>query len=329
MDRLGRPAILRLTVRHISGARRIDYALDEVVAICVVRNGELHVRSFLDHHFALGVKHVVLLLNDSTDQTATIAAAYPDVTLLRTGRPYAQYETVMKRYLARRFSAARWNLCVDIDELFDYPGSSELPLRAVLAYLNDHDYTAVVAQMLDMFADGPLGQIRSRPEDRLRDVYPFYDVSRIRKEDYIWSRLANSEVMLHWGGIREQVFRTNNGLTKAPLVKCEPGIETFVNWHHVNGATVADFTCVLLHYPFVETFVAKVEDAVATRRYGRYTTREYGGYWDQIRHGAAIVLRQPTARRLGEVDELLADGFLVAGPSFRAWSAACRRSHKV
>ena len=308
-----------VTVRHVHGPRRIACGGEEVIAICVVRNGELHVRSFLEHHFTLGVKHVILLLNDSTDGTAAIAAAYPNVTLLRTSRSYAHYENLMKRYLVRRFSMGRWSLCVDIDELFDYPRSGDVPLRAILAYLDRRQYTAVVAQMLDMFADGPLASVRSQPADRLRDAYTFYDVSAIRKTDYIYSRLANPQVRMHWGGIREQVFGTNNGLSKACLVKIAPDIGLFVDWHHVTGATVADFTAVLLHYPFVETFATKVAEAVATGRYGTYTTREYNRYRDGLRQAKEIILRQQSARLLTDTNELLDDGFLVAGPAFIAW----------
>jgi hypothetical protein len=314
-----RPTALRLTVRHVHGPRRIEYDGAEVVAICVVRDGEPYVRSFLDHHFALGVKHVVLLLNDSTDGTAVIAATYPNVTLLRTRRSYAQYENLMKRYLAQRFSMNRWSLCVDIDELFDYPQSGDVPLCAILAYLDNQEYTAVVAQMLDMFADGPLASVRSQPEDRLRDVYPFYDTSAVRKTDYIYSRLTNHQVKMHWGGIRAQAFGTNNGLSKACLVKVAPDMELFVDWHHVMGATVADFTAVLLHYPFVETFAAKVAEAVSTGRYGPHTTREYGRYEYGLRQSGEIILRQQSARHLTDISELLDDGFLVAGPAFTAW----------
>ncbi|HTD09654.1 MAG TPA: glycosyltransferase family 2 protein [Solirubrobacteraceae bacterium] len=322
MEKRGYAAIVRLSVRHVHGPRRIDYGRDEVLAISVVRNGELHVRSFLDHHFALGVKHIVLLLNDSTDATAAIAATYPNVTLVRCDLPYSRYENLMKRYLAQRFSAGRWNLCVDIDELFDYPNSDQVALRAVLTYLNEHRYTAVVAQMLDMFADGPLERVRSHPEDRLRDAYPFYDISAIRKADYYFSRITNPDVMLHFGGIRSQVFRTGNGLTKAALVKVEPEIELFVTWHHVNGATLADFTCVILHYPFVETFVAKVADAVSTGRYGYFVSDEYQRYWEGISQGESLILRKDSARELEALTELLDSGFLVHGPQFAEWYAA-------
>ena len=64
-----RPLLLQACVRHVHGPTEFRYGEEELVALCVVRNGALHVRSFLDHHLSLGVKHVVLLDNGSTDDT--------------------------------------------------------------------------------------------------------------------------------------------------------------------------------------------------------------------------------------------------------------------
>jgi len=106
-----------------------------------------------------------------------------DVTVLQTKVPYNRYENTMKRYLAERFSSRRWNLCADIDELFDYPFSERLSLRDFLGYLNNTNYTAVVAQMLDMFSDVPLQKLESKADDVLHAKYPFYDISAITKEE--------------------------------------------------------------------------------------------------------------------------------------------------
>ena len=47
--------------------------------------------------------------------------------------------------------ARNWVLCVDIDELFDYPFRREIPTVDLLRYLNRCGFTAVVAQLLDLF----------------------------------------------------------------------------------------------------------------------------------------------------------------------------------
>ena len=115
-----------------------------------VRNGALYVHSFMDHSRRVGCRAHVFLDNGSTDDTVARLCAYPNVTVLHSDVPYAKYQNTMKRYLAERFSAGRWNLCADIDELFDYPSSDRLTLTALIAYLNARGFTAVIAQMLDM-----------------------------------------------------------------------------------------------------------------------------------------------------------------------------------
>ena len=121
-----------------------------------------------------------------------------DVTLFGTDVPYRKYENAMKAYLAQRFSHDRWNLCADIDELFDYPFFESLSLRDFLGYLNANRYTAVAAQMLDMFSDIPLNDLESRADDRLSEKCPYYDIPAINKEEYLWSQRSNPDVKMHW-----------------------------------------------------------------------------------------------------------------------------------
>ncbi|HEY9630746.1 MAG TPA: hypothetical protein V6C84_25905 [Coleofasciculaceae cyanobacterium] len=59
-----------------------------------------------------------------------------------------------------------------------------------------------------------------------------------------------------------------NSLTKAALVKMDDQIETFVDWHHVKNARLADISCLLLHYPFLSFFYEKGQEAVEAKRYG-------------------------------------------------------------
>jgi hypothetical protein len=212
----------------------------------------------------------------------------------------------MKRYLAERFSPGRWNLCADIDELFDYPSSNCLPIQGFLRYLDHRRFTAVVTQMLDMFSDVPIGELESRPDECLTEQFPYYDISAVDRRPYEWSR-APATVRMHWGGIRRVVFGTNNGLTKAA--------------HQATGASVADVTGVLRHYPFISTFRDKVEDAVRTGRYGATTTDEYRSYARSLAGAPLLQLKGPTARRYEGLDPLIADGFLVVSEEYRRWVA--------
>lgn len=313
------PSLFQRSVRHIAGPHTVSYGESELLAFCVVRNGAQHVHAFLEHHFRLGVRHIALLDNDSTDDTIRLARAYDNVTILHTDSPYSWYENVMKRYLARRFCRNRWALCVDIDEHFDYPFSGTLPLSSLLTYLNQHNYSAVVAQMLDMFADTTLsGQLEVSPGNDLSAAYPYYDISNIRKFDYLWGTPSNPDVQRYHGGIRDSLFGTNNGLTKAALFFVHKDIDLFVHWHHMNNVRVADFTCLLRHYPFVSSFQEKVKQAVNTGNYGHHTI-QYENYAQGLRQQPDTPLKRETARKLTAPEDLLQPGFLVASPAFLQW----------
>src|SRR5215475_4167062 len=320
-----RPLILRLRLRHLHGPRKIPYGRGELIVLCVVRNGALYVKSFLEHHLALGVAHIVLLDNGSTDATIHLARRYDRVSILRTRCPYRKYETILKRYLVNRFARDRWSLFVDIDERFDYPYSDVINLGEVLAYLNEHSYTAVLAQMLDMFGDGPLDRLGSTPEDALEEKYPYYDISAVEKHDYGFDHPPNSEIKMHTGGIRKTVFGTENGLTKAALILASAKVVPFVGWHHTAGASIADFSCVLLHFPFVSTFGKKVEEAVRTDRYPVSAAAEYEKYWMTLKHRPNLSLKTGRARRFEGVNSLLENGFLVVSEQYRRWVDAHRR----
>src|SRR5215472_10148639 len=314
-----RPSVLHFRVRHVHGPRKIVYGRDELLVLCVVRNGALHVKSFLEHHLALGAAHVVLLDNGSTDATIDLARAYDRVTILRTTCPYRTYETILKRYLVDRFSKDRWNLFADIDERFDYPYSDLIDVRGLLTYLNQHAYTAVLAQMLDLFGGEPLDRVRSTPDDSPMDICPYYDISGVETHDYAFGRPANSAIKMHSGGIRKVVFGSENGLTKAALIFLSKEIVPFVGWHHAEQASIADLSCVLLHYPFLATFYEKVEEAVRTDRYKVSASEEYKRYWSTLKEAPHLSLKQETARRFEGVNSLLESGFLVVSEQYRRW----------
>ena len=314
-----RPHLLPSKVRHIHGPEQVSYGLEELVVISVVRNGELHISSFLDHYRAIGVKHFFFLDNQSTDQTLEMLCRHDDVTVLQTDAPYNKYENTMKRYLAERFSVRRWNLCADIDELFDFPFSESLSLGSFLQYLNTNRYTAVVAQMLDMFSDIPLEELASKAQDLLSEKYPFCDISALDKEEYLWSERSNPEIKMHWGGIRKQVFGTINGLTKSPLVLMDGKVKPFITWHHVQGARMADISCLLRHYPFVSSFVSKVTDAVRSGRYGFKVDDEYKAYAKRLQENKKLELKMESAQRIAGLEPLIDAGFLVVSANYRQW----------
>ena len=315
-----RQQLLRGRIKYLHGPRAIIYGQEELIVITVVRNGQLYVRSFMEHYRALGVAHFVFLDNGSTDGTVDALCSCPDTTVLETDAPYDKFENTMKRYLAERFSPGRWNLCADIDELFEYPFSNRLPLRHFLRYLNCHGFSAVVTQMLDLFSEAPLAEVCSTPDDRVWEKFTYYDVSAMDTPPYEWVESLRNDIRMHWGGIRRRVFGTDNGLTKTALVLMNGKVKPFIEWHHVLGGVTADVTCLLKHYPFVGGFADKVRDAVRTGRYGATTTDEYVAYANALAANPKLTLKSESARTFTGLEPLIDDHFLVVSDEYRRWT---------
>ncbi len=315
-----RPLILKTSIRHIYGLKKIDYGIDELIVLCVVRNGELYIKSFIEHYLSLGVKHIVFLDNNSRDSTIAIARNYDQVTILQTKCLYRKYETLMKFYLVKRFSKNKWSIFSDIDELFDYPYSNAISISSLLSYLNNNYYTAVVTQMLDLFSDQSLASLKSQKEDSIKDIYTYYDISNIHKERYPYGTASNEDINWHWGGVRKTLFGSNNYLTKAALVFFDQKISLFANCHQVHNANIADFTCVLLHYPFLSSFYDKVKDAVKTNRYAMSASHEYEMYWKRLEEDPDLNIKQETACKLENVNSLIEKDFLVVSEDYMQWA---------
>lgn len=98
-----RRGVFPFRVRHISGSRHISADSEELVVVCLVRDGAEYLDAFLQHYRVLGAKHVVLLDNGSADGTVEWAVRESGVTVLRTHAPYRHYKVIAKRFLVHRF----------------------------------------------------------------------------------------------------------------------------------------------------------------------------------------------------------------------------------
>ncbi len=331
-----RRARLRHELTYLWGPGPAPGRPDEATAVCVVRNGEPYVRSFVEHHTALGVRQIVLLDNGSTDRTLELLRPYEHVTVLRSLLPFRTYQMAFREHLLSHWGAGGWRLLLDIDELFDYPRSPELPLRGLLGYLNARGYSAVVAYLLDMFADGPLGGRRSAPEDDLRATYPYYDISNIRTRGYDEhyggaNAPSSAAIRLYWGGIRNTLFGSHDWLTKHPLQFPERGARPAGHLaHDVRGARVADISAVLYHYKFLDRFLEQARAAVREGNYYKGSA-QYRRYLKVLEATPNLQIRRATARRLEHVDQLVDEGFLASSPAYEGWvgSAAPRAAEPV
>ena len=321
---------MRLSVRHLHGPKRIAYAPDELVVVCLARDGRPYIKAFIDHYLSLGVKHIVFLDNDSGDGTVDVAREYERVSVIQSKLSFKKYEFAMKDYLISRFGKGCWSLYVDIDELFDYPYSDVVSLGSLLRYLNEKSYTAVVAQMLDMFPDRALRSRVSQEDEPLKELYRFYDLSNIEKEDYGRRRVrrsnaaSNKDIKVHKGGIRKDLFDANFLLTKHPFMFFDGEAKHRNNdngLHGIGNARIADFSCVLYHYKLVDGFRERAVRAAQEENYA-LATFHYKKYQEMLEQNPDIKIWRATARKLGNVNELIDNGFLVVSDEYRRWAEA-------
>ena len=320
-------AQIRRAVEHLHGPLEVPYAADELVVLCLLRDGELYLNTFVQHYTRLGVRHIFFMDNGSTDQTIALARQYPNVTILRCTLPFRHYKMALRHYLIRQFARPeRWALYVDVDELFDYPFSDRVALTDWLAYLRQRGYTAVLAHMLDMFPDAPLNAISSQINDYLPDQHRYYDIADLIRVDYYFPRnkLPSPDLKLYHGGVRQARFAAGDLgvlLSKHPLFFLDGRLKPlYVSEHSLRNGVVAEVTAVLYHYKFLANFAAQTARAVREKNYYNQS-EEYQKYRQTIEAHPDINLRRETSRLLTGTNDLLENQFLYASAPYRAWAS--------
>ncbi|HEX3043581.1 MAG TPA: glycosyltransferase family 2 protein [Bacillota bacterium] len=335
-------------IHHVHGETTVNYHHEEFVVVCLVKNGAEYIKAFMEHYQRLGARHFFFIDNGSTDQTIGLLKSYQSVTIFETQLPHKQYECEIRRAVIEKHCRDNWALCVDIDELFDYPYSDRISMGLFLRYLNSNKYTAVLSYLLDMFskeftltAEDPErtpdypertpDYPEREPEDREKDLvntYCYYDLSNIRKIPYYksftaysnYNRLADPQMKNYSGGIRGTFFKTKESgylLTKHPLIFVDSKIEPVVHPHFCNKAFVADVNGVVKHYKFIGAFKDKVIQSLEAQNFSYYAEREYQEYLKAIKDQPKLSFYSPKARKLEQVEQLVDGGFLRVSKSYQ------------
>lgn len=319
------------SVSQIYGPKKVRLSPNEGIVTCVVKNGDFYLEAFVDHYTRKGFNHIFFLDNGSTDRTIELAQKYENVSICQSRLPIQAFQRVFKKYLAETSGEGGWVLDVDIDEFFDYPFSNVLGLAALLDYLNDHDYTAVMTQMLDMFSNQPLSYLAQRKSEDLRSIYRYYDISNIGKRAYYGSELVGiygagnhvpvQALQLYYGGIRKTLYENNCLLTKHSLFRLGHNVDPFLHVHFVNNARLADITCALLHYKLTSN---AIETALQNKEHFSTNSKGYSDFIDVLTSHSDYMIKRDTAEEFRSVNQLLDNQFLFASGRYRAYAASFR-----
>jgi len=205
-----------------------------------------------------------------------------------------------------------------MDELFDYPYSDVVSLKALLGYLNEHRYTAVVCYMLDMFSGKPLSGHEAVEDEPLKERYRYYDLWDVRGRRYpgdVDNVLDNEQIEVLQGGVQRRVFEVSPLLTKHCLLFLDDKLRPMdLSDHWAGGARVADFTGVLLHYKLSANLHGLVRREMEERRYiSRHG--KYEKYAKVLEESPAVSIVAETSKELKSVNDLV--GTRIASVSER------------
>jgi hypothetical protein len=316
-----------LSVKQLYGPKSIELGRNEAVVTCVVKNGEFYINQFIKHYTTMGFRHIFFLDNGSTDNTLTLARKHDNVSICQSGLPIDGNQRLFKKYLAQRSGLGGWCLDADIDEFFDYPFSNVVSLGQFLTYLNDNRFTAVITQLLDMFADRPLSHLAKTQTEELKEVYRYYDVCDISSVPYREAELAagygrgntvtNNTTALLFGGVRKKLYGkewlTNCLLTKHSLFLPGEGLELFPHVHFVDKARLADISCPVLHYKLTSN---ALETALQNQTNFVGISKGYGAFADFLISNPNWKIRKDTSAMYINAESLVGAGFLFSSDHY-------------
>jgi len=321
------------SLHHLGGPKTLKLQPDDVVLVCLIKNGVFWLDTFMNHHMSLGVAHCVFVDNGSTDSTLDYLLSKDKVTVVQSTLPVKHYESYLRRHAIRRFATGRWCLCVDSDELFGYHHSDTLPLKGLISYLDREGYTCIIAQMLDMFPEGPIGDIVN--SDEFAETFIYYDLTGIHAHDYhscvrsgfsYFTRensIGSPDIKWLFGGIRATHFGTDVALTKHALIRVSRTMIPSTHPHCSGRVKCADISALIRHYKLAGGSRRRIEEDVNS---GTWETGEPEKYLQRLESTGNLILKLETSQRFSGTDALVAAGFLVTSEKFQRWVLEYRQS---
>ncbi len=278
---------------------------DDILVFSTLRNEKVRLPYFLDYYRRQGVRHFLIVDNNSSDGSREWLAAQPDVSLWHTDFGYkaSRYGMDWMNALLFRYGSGHWCLTVDPDEFLVYPHCDTRPLRALTDWLDASALRSFSAMLLDMYPKGQLdAQIYAEGQDPF-EIARWFDAANytIRKNGLygnLWIQ----------GGPRARTFFADNpfkapALNKIPLVKWSHSYVYVSSTHMLlprslnlvydeNGGEKAS-GC-LLHAKFLSTFIDKsAEELDRGQHYAN--SQEYRAYLHRLRHDPEMWCEQSCA----------------------------------
>ncbi|WP_306152675.1 glycosyltransferase family 2 protein [Roseovarius sp. MMSF_3281] len=262
------------SLRHVQGTTGPLGEPGDVVVVALVRDGAYYLDEFLRYYRALGAAGFVFCDNGSSDGTLERLAGEADCVVLQSTLPWREVENRFRNHAAKVHCAGRWCLYADMDEQFTFEGAERIGLPGLVRYMERLGQTALVAQMLEMFPEGPLRAAAGWSFSECVERFRFHDLRGMDRYDYHspevsfrfalgQNRVTDDRIKVMFGGLRGRVFGEACCLTKHPLVFVGEGVQPGVHPHASAGVSCAEFTGLIRHYKFAGDAAARDADKLA------------------------------------------------------------------
>lgn len=265
---------------------------DDLLLVSTLRNERVRLPYFLSYYRGMGVRHFLMIDNDSDDGTREYLLGQKDVSVWHTTASYrnALFGVHWMNWIAGKYCHGHWTLTVDVDEFLVFPFCDTRPIPALTDWLDSSGIRSFSAMLIDMYPKGP---IDAQPYREGQD--PFEIAEWFDSGNYMISTNPVYRNLWIQGGPRARLFFAEEpvnapALNKIPLVKWHRSYAYLQSTHmllprglnlvyETRGGEKASGA--LLHAKFLDTFMEKTEEEL-TRRQHYAGSREYVIYHDRL-----------------------------------------------
>ncbi len=286
---------------------------------CVVVRNELpRLPYFLNYYRQKGVNRFLIVDNQSTDGTLEYLLQQDDIYVWSSAKSFNQvnFGSVWFDLLLRRYGIDHWCLTVDADELLYYPDCERQTIRQLCQRLDEGQYRAYTAILLDMYSDQAVQDTHYKTEENFLDICPYFDRQYYHRIHQQSGPYRNQNI--YFGGVRERVFGIAGEyfLSKVPLLKY--GLEmVMIGGQHLTNlppAKIAKDSGCLLHFKYFSLFTDYVAREVKRKEhYG--DGHQYAEYFRTLSGNSALKLYDENhSVRLESSQQLVKLGIMKVEP---------------
>lgn len=294
--------------------KAIAIAPSALLCCSVVRNESARLPYFLNYYRQKGVDRFLVIDNGSTDGSLDYLRQQEDVYLWSSNKSFnsVNFGSVWFELLLRRYGIDRWCLTVDADELLYYLDCEHKTIPQLCAELDQRNYRAYTAILLDMYSDRSIPETHYQPGENFLAVCPYFDRQYYHRKQAKGGPYRNQTI--YFGGLRERVFGKTGEfiLSKVPLLKYGSEMVMSGGQHITNlpASKITKESGCLLHFKYFSLFSDYVAKEVNRKEhYGN--AHQYAEYFRTLSANSSLQLYdQQYSLRLENSRQLVEIGIL-------------------